>query len=166
MEPYFDIVIVGGGPAGLTAAIYARRAGKSVLLLEKEGFGGQIASAPKVENFPGFSAISGAELADRLFSQAEALGARLELEEVLEIRDGAPKRVVTDYGAYLAGAVILAAGMRRRTLGLPGEDHPGGRSPSAPCATGPFTPGRTWPWRAAAAPPCRTPCIWRTSAAM
>ena len=99
MEPYFDIVIVGGGPAGLTAAIYARRAGRSVLLLEKEGFGGQIASAPTVENFPGFSAISGAELADRLFSQAEALGARLELEEVLEIRDGAPKRVVTDYGA-------------------------------------------------------------------
>ena len=133
MEPYFDIVIVGGGPAGLTAAIYARRAGRSVLLLEREGFGGQIASAPKVENFPGFSAISGAELADRLFSQAEALGARLELEEVLEIRDGAPKRVVTDYGAYLAGAVILAAGMRRRTLGLPGEDHLAGISFCAVC---------------------------------
>ena len=133
MEPYFDIVIVGGGPAGLTAAIYARRAGKSVLLLEKEGFGGQIASAPKVENFPGFSAISGAELADRLFSQAEALGARLELEEVLEIRDGAPKRVVTDYGAYLAGAVILAAGMRRRSLGLPGEDSLAGVSFCAVC---------------------------------
>ena len=133
MEPYFDIVIVGGGPAGLTAAIYARRAGKSVLLLEKEGFGGQIAAAPKVENFPGFSAISGAELSDRLFSQAEALGARLELEEVLEIRDGAPKRVVTDYGAYLAGAVILAAGMRRRSLGLPGEDSLAGVSFCAVC---------------------------------
>ena len=133
MEPYFDIVIVGGGPAGLTAAIYARRAGKSVLLLEKEGFGGQIATAPRVENFPGFSAISGAELADRLFNQAEALGARLELEEVLEIRDGAPKQVVTDYGAYLAGAVILAAGMRRRSLGLPGEDSLAGVSFCAVC---------------------------------
>ena len=96
MEPYFDIVIVGGGPAGLTAAIYARRAGKSVLLLEKESFGGQIASAPKVENFPGLPAVSGAELADRLYGQAESLGARIELEEVLEIRDGTPKRVVTD----------------------------------------------------------------------
>ena len=93
---HFDIIIVGGGPAGLTAAIYARRAGKQVLLLEKEGFGGQIASSPKVENFPGFSEISGAELADRMFSQADSLGARLELAEVLEIRDGVPKTVVTD----------------------------------------------------------------------
>ena len=85
---HFDILIVGGGPAGLTAAIYARRAGKSVLLLEKEGFGGQIASSPRVENFPGLMSVSGAELADRLYNQAEALGARLELEEVLEVRDG------------------------------------------------------------------------------
>ena len=133
MEPYFDIVIVGGGPAGLTAAIYARRAGKSVLLLEKESFGGQIASAPKVENFPGLPAVSGAELADRLYGQAESLGARIELEEVLEIRDGTPKRVVTDYGAYAAGAVILAVGMRRRTLGLPGEDGLAGISYCAVC---------------------------------
>ena len=133
MEPYFDVVIVGGGPAGLTAAIYARRAGKSVLLLEKEGFGGQIASAPKVENFPGLPAVSGAELAERMFSQAEALGARLELEEVLEIQDGTPKRVITDYGAYAAGAVILAAGMRRRTLGLAGEGALAGISYCAVC---------------------------------
>ena len=133
MEPYFDIVIVGGGPAGLTAAIYARRAGKSVLLLEKESFGGQIASAPKVENFPGLPAVSGAELADRLYGQAESLGARIELEEVLEIQTGTPSRVVTDYGAYTAGAVILAAGMRRRTLGLAGEDRLAGVSFCAVC---------------------------------
>ena len=123
MDQYFDIIIVGGGPAGLTAAVYARRAGKSVLLLERESFGGQIASSPKVENFPGLPAVSGAELAERLYSQAEALGTRIELEEALEIQSGTPSRVVTDYGAYTAGAVILAAGMRRRTLGLAGEDR-------------------------------------------
>ena len=92
MSEHFDIIIVGGGPAGLTAAIYARRAGKSVLLLEKENFGGQIATAPKVENCPGFSAVSGAELTERLYDQAHDLGARIELEEVLDfcIRVGLP----------------------------------------------------------------------------
>ena len=133
MNELFDIIIIGGGPAGLTAAVYARRAGKSVLLLEKEGFGGQIASSPKVENFPGFAAISGAELADRLYSQADELGARLELEEVLEIRDGEVKTVVTDYGAYDCKALILATGMKHRTLGLPGEDAMGGISYCAVC---------------------------------
>ena len=82
----YDIIIVGGGPAGLTAAVYARRAGKSVLLLERESFGGQIASSPKVENFPGLPAVSGAELAERLYSQAEALGTRIELEEARAAR--------------------------------------------------------------------------------
>ena len=133
MDQYFDIIIVGGGPAGLTAAVYARRAGKSVLLLERESFGGEIASSPKVENFPGLPAVSGAELAERLYSQAEALGTRIELEEALEIQSGTPSRVVTDYGAYTAGAVILAAGMRRRTLGLAGEDRLAGISFCAVC---------------------------------
>ena len=133
MDQYFDIIIVGGGPAGLTAAVYARRAGKSVLLLERESFGGQIASSPKVENFPGLPAVSGAELAERLYSQAEALETRIELEEALEIQSGTPSRVVTDYGAYTAGAVILAAGMRRRTLGLAGEDRLAGISFCAVC---------------------------------
>ena len=98
MAEFFDIIIIGGGPAGLTAAIYARRAGKSVLLLEKESFGGQIASSPCVENFPGHKAISGTELADLLYSQAEELGARIELEEVLSVADGDTKTVTTDYG--------------------------------------------------------------------
>ncbi len=133
MAEHFDIIIVGGGPAGLTAAIYARRAGRSVLLLEKEGFGGQIASAPKVENFPGFAAISGAELADRLYTQAEALGARIELEEVLSVTDGDVKTVTTDYDTYTCTALILATGMKRRTLGLPGEDSLRGVSFCAVC---------------------------------
>lgn len=130
---HFDILIVGGGPAGLTAAIYARRAGRSVLLLEKESFGGQIASSPRVENFPGLMSVSGAELADRLYNQAEALGARLELEEVLEVRDGSCKTVITDYGTYTCSALILATGMKHRTLGLPGEDTMAGISFCAVC---------------------------------
>lgn len=114
-------------PAGLTAAIYARRAGKSVLVLEKEAFGGQIASSPRVDNFPGCYGVSGAELAERLFSQAEALGARVELEEVQAIQTGAPHIVTTDYGGYTASALILATGMKHRTLGLPGGgDSAGG----------------------------------------
>ena len=133
MAEHFDVIIVGGGPAGLTAAIYARRAGTSVLLLEKESFGGQIASSPRVENFPGIASVSGAELADRLYAQAEDLGARLELEEVLEVRDGPRKTVVTDYGSYDCSALILATGMKRRTLGLPGEDTMAGISFCAVC---------------------------------
>jgi len=130
---HFDIIIVGGGPAGLTAAIYARRAGKSVLLLEKESFGGQIASSPKVENFPGFTAISGAELADKLYTQAESLGASIELEEVVEIRNGTPHTVITDYSTYTCTALILATGMKHRTLGLDHEDSIAGISYCAVC---------------------------------
>jgi len=133
MSERFDIIIVGGGPAGLTAAIYARRAGKSVLLLEKESFGGQIASSPSVENFPGFDAISGIDFADRLYSQAEALGARIELEEVLEIRNENPKTVITDYAEYTCTALILATGMKHRSLGLPGEGSMMGISFCAVC---------------------------------
>ena len=96
--------------------------------------------------------MSGAELAERLYSQAEALETRIELEEALEIQSGTPSRVVTDYGAYTAGAVILAAGMRRRTLGLAGEDRLAGISFCAVC-DGAFTPDRMWQWPEAAAPP-------------
>ena len=141
MSSHFDIIIAGGGPAGLTAAIYARRAGKQVLLLEKESFGGQIASSPKVENFPGFSAISGAELADRLYAQAEALGAVIELEEVLSIEGGTPHKVTTDYNTYTCSAVILATGMKHRSLGLPGELTMSGVSFCAVC-DGAFHTGR------------------------
>lgn len=133
MSEHFDILIVGGGPAGLTAAIYARRAGKSVLVLEKASIGGQIATSPRVDNFPGLPRVSGIELAERLYTQAEDLGARIELEEVLDIRDGAPKTVVTDYGAYTCTALILATGMKHRSLGLPGEDTLAGVSFCAVC---------------------------------
>lgn len=141
MNQHCDIIIVGGGPAGLTAALYARRAGRSVLLLEKEGFGGQIATAPKVENFPGFPAISGAELADRMYTQAEDLGTRIELEEVLSVQSGPEITVTTDYGVHTCTALILATGMKRRTLGLPGEERLSGVSYCAVC-DGAFYAGR------------------------
>jgi len=137
----FDIIIIGGGPAGLTAAIYARRAGKTVLVLEKSSIGGQIASSPKVDNFPGIPGISGIELAERLYTQAEDLGARIELEEVLEIHDGSPKTVVTDYNTYACTALILATGMKHRSLGLDREDEMAGISFCAVC-DGAFYEGR------------------------
>jgi thioredoxin reductase (NADPH) len=119
----YDIVVIGGGPAGLTAAVYARRAGKTVLVLEKDGFGGQITQSPRVENFPGFVSISGTELADRLLSQAMEQGAEVELEEASALRmDGADKTVVCASGAtFAARAVILAAGAKPRQLGLARE---------------------------------------------
>lgn len=141
MAEYFDIIIVGGGPAGLTAAIYARRAGKTVLVLEKASVGGQIAVSPQVDNFPGIPGISGIELAERLYTQAEDLGARVELEEVLKIRDGASKTVVTDYNTYTCTALILATGMRHCSLGLAGEDTLSGVSFCAVC-DGAFYKGR------------------------
>ena len=118
-----DIVIVGAGPAGLTAAIYGRRAGKRVLILEKESFGGQITHSPKVENYPGFRALSGMELADKLVEQAMDLGAEIEMDTVTDIRiEGDSRIVVGEMGEYPARAVILAAGSHHRTLGLTGEE--------------------------------------------
>lgn len=119
----YDIIIIGGGPAGLTAAVYALRAGKTVLVMEKSGFGGQIAYSPKVENIPGTRSVSGSEFADRLTEQAMALGAELELETVTHIESGENYRVFTEEGGeYTASAVILAVGVRHRMLGLPGEE--------------------------------------------
>ncbi len=118
----YDIIIVGGGPAGLTAAVYGLRAGKSVLVIEKNGFGGQIAYSPKVENIPGTLQISGAEFADQLTEQAMNLGAEVELEKVIRIEKGNGFRVFTEEGSCFEGsAVILAVGVKHRMLGLPGE---------------------------------------------
>ena len=121
----YDIIIVGGGPAGLTAAVYGLRAGKSVLVIEKNGFGGQIAYSPKVENIPGTKVISGAEFADQLTDQAMALGADVELEKVIRVeKNGDIFRVFTEEESVYEGrTVILALGVKHRMLGLPGEEE-------------------------------------------
>ena len=118
----YDIIIVGAGPAGLTAAVYARRAGKSVLVLEKDTFGGQVTFSPKLENYPGFQEISGNELAQRMLEQAMALGAEIDMDTVTEVMDGDVKTVVGEAGRYEARSVIIAAGARHRRLNLPGEE--------------------------------------------
>lgn len=119
----YDIIIIGGGPAGLTAALYARRADKNVLVIEKETFGGQITFSPKVENIPGFSELSGNEFAEKLVEQVIGQGADFESCEVQKIINGKIKTVVTDSGDFDGKAVIIATGAKHRTLGLPGEEE-------------------------------------------
>lgn len=118
----YDIIVVGGGPAGLTAALYARRANKSVLIIEKGSFGGQITFSPKVENIPGFQEVTGNEFAEKLVEQVLSQEAEVECAEVLEIKDGQYKTVVTDSGEFTGKAVIIATGAKHRMLGLAGEE--------------------------------------------
>lgn len=119
-----DIIVVGGGPAGMTAALYALRNGKSVLVIEKESFGGQMTQSPKIENYPGKLQVSGMELADEMMNQILEQGADIEIETVAGVsRDGEGWIVATEEGgAYKAKAVIIATGVKHRMLGLPGED--------------------------------------------
>ncbi len=121
----YDMIIVGGGPAGLTAAVYALRAGKNVVVIEKGGFGGQIAFSPKVENIPGTRQISGAEFADKLIGQVMDLGADVELEKVVSVeKAGDHFEAKTEEGSTFEGkTVILAVGVKHRLLGLPGEEE-------------------------------------------
>lgn len=119
----YDIIIVGAGPAGLTAALYARRAEKSVLVIERETFGGQITHSPRVENYPGYESLSGAELGDKLLGHAIAQGAEIELDTVTGISGEKGKLLVTtEFSSFESRAVIIATGSRHRTLGLPDEE--------------------------------------------
>ncbi len=140
----YDIIIIGGGPSGMTAALYALRAGKSVLILEKEGFGGQIATSPRLENYPTIESISGSEWSDRLFEQITGLGANFELEDVKELsKEGDTFKITSDYNEYEAKAVIIANGVKPRKMGLPNEDELTGKGISY-CAVcdGPFYKGK------------------------
>lgn len=117
----YDLIVIGGGPAGLTAALYARRANKTVLVIEKGTFGGQITFSPKVENIPGFAEVTGNEFAEKLIEQVLMQEAEVECAEVLEVRDGVYKTVVTDSGTFTAKSLIIATGAKHRLLGIPSE---------------------------------------------
>lgn len=121
----YDIIIVGAGPAGLTAGIYARRANKTVLIIDKGSFGGQITYSPKIENYPAFGEISGVELADRMVEQALGLGCEVEIDTVVDVKannDGT-KTVYTEGGQFISRAVIIAAGAAHRRLGIENEEN-------------------------------------------
>lgn len=141
----YDIIIIGAGPAGLSAAIYGKRASKSVLVLEANTYGGQIVNTPDIENYPVEEHISGFEFATKLYTQATNLGAEVKFERALEIRDEAEKKtVLTAKNAYEARAVIIATGAENRKLGVEREDDMVGKGVSY-CATcdGAFYRGKT-----------------------
>ncbi len=131
----YDIIIIGAGPAGLTAAIYARRASKTVLVLEAKTYGGQIINTPDIENYPVAAHISGFEFATKVYEQAKALGAEFVFEKAVDLKDlGAEKEVITNKNSYKAKTVIIATGSENRKLGVDREEELIGRGISY-CAT-------------------------------
>ncbi len=128
----YDIIIVGAGPAGLTAALYARRANKKVLVFEAKSYGGQIVNANLVENYPGIPSISGFDYATNLYNQVKNLGAEIKFETVTRIE--ADKTVITNNGTYQAKAIILATGAENRKLNIDKETEFVGKGVSY-CAT-------------------------------
>lgn len=131
----YDIVIIGAGPAGLTAAIYAGRAGKKVLVLESLAYGGQIINTLDINNYPAEPHISGAELAKKLYAQAKEAGAEFVFEKALEIKNnGAGKIVKTEENEFKTKAIIIATGSMNKKLGLENEDELVGKGVSY-CAT-------------------------------
>ena len=141
----WDIIVVGAGTAGLTAAIYGQRAGKQVLLLESGIYGGQIVNAPEIENYPGIATVSGYQFAMNLYEQATGLGAVLENGKVIGIQEKASNWIVqTEVADYVGKTVILATGAKHRRLGLKQEAELTGKGISY-CATcdGAFYRGKT-----------------------
>ena len=131
----YDVVIIGAGPAGLTAAIYIRRAAKKVLVLEAKVYGGQIVNTLDIENYPAEEHISGYDFATKLYNQAKNLGAEIVFEKVISIEaNGKQKKVITTDNVYEAGSVIIATGSENKKLGLPNEDQLIGKGISY-CAT-------------------------------
>ncbi len=112
----YDVIVIGGGPAGLTSALYAARAGKSVLILEKNAFGGQIATAPRVENFPSINEIVGARLADNMFEQAISHGVEFDMGNATVDNAESGFTVTTEYASYFTKSVVLATGVQHKKL--------------------------------------------------
>ena len=119
----YDVIIIGCGPAGLTAGIYASRANKKVLILEKETIGGQMASSPLIENYPGWSAVSGSELANNMYEQAINLDVEIELDEAIKIEVSDHVKVIGNDNTYEGKSLIIATGSKYRTLNLPNEEN-------------------------------------------
>lgn len=118
----YDIVIIGAGPAGMSAAVYGQRAGKKTLMIDAKGFGGQILNTPEVENYPGIKKTSGIELASSLYEQATGQGAEIVYEKAVAIEPGNPAVVRTETASYETKAVIIATGAKNRPLGIPTEE--------------------------------------------
>lgn len=142
----YDVIVIGGGPAGMTAALYALRNGKTALVLEKHGFGGQITYSPKVENYPGTMSMSGNEFADSFVEQIMAQGADVEIEKATGVLPGDGKITVTteDGNEFEGRTVVIATGVKHRMLGLEGENELVGEGISF-CAVcdGDFYTGKT-----------------------
>ena len=120
----YDVIVIGGGAAGMTAALYSLRSGKTVLLLEKETIGGQIAKSPRVENFPTIKEISGEELSSKLFDQIMDLGCEFELDTVLKVEKNENEFIVTgEYSTYESKSVIIATGLEHRKINIENEDE-------------------------------------------
>lgn len=141
----YDVIIVGAGTAGLSSAIYVLRSGKSVLLLEKNYYGGQIINASEIENYPAIKKISGYDFATTLYEQAKNFGADIEYEKVVSVENGLyEKTVITEKNSYKCKSVIIASGLQKRRLGIENEEKFTGRGVSY-CAVcdGAFYKGKT-----------------------
>lgn len=142
----YDVIVIGAGTAGMTAGIYARRAGKTVLIIEEKNYGGQIINTPEVENYPGISKVSGFTFANNLYNQTRELGAEFKFEEVIKIQNNSGyKVVVTNKTKYQGKTVIIATGAKNRPLGVNNEDKLTGAGVSY-CATcdGAFSEEKMW----------------------
>lgn len=130
----YDVIVIGAGPAGLTSAIYGVRSNKKVLVLEANTYGGQIVNTDKIDNYPAMMHVSGFDFATNLYNQAKELGADIKFEKAVDLKDGKVKEVITENNTYKAKAIVLAMGVKNRSLNAPGEKEFTGKGVSY-CAT-------------------------------